>query len=467
MNLIESIQTKDTTTENGMPTNTTSLNRCVDLFFLIGAMRGDHPKRILHKFIKAYHENPLAALRILFWVRDIRGGAGERRTFRIIWEWLCNNHPEIAIKNLSNVDYFGRWDDHLVGLGSSLEYDIVSRIQNAIELENKLAAKWMPRRGKFANILRKGFKMSPKEYRKFLVENTTVVETLMCSNQWDSIDYSKIPSLSMSRYSSAFKYHSGEKFRLFIEELKLGKTKINVGALYPYDVIKNLKLGEVDSAIEQWNRLPNFMEECREYILPLIDTSGSMSSHQLGQNLNALDVAISLGIYISEKNVGQFKDYFMTFSHKPVLQHLVGNLYERYYQLNRAQWDMSTNLESVFRRILTSAVDNGVSISDMPSKILIISDMEFNQCIHNPNDSVMNMIEKEYITNGYKVPEIVFWNLVSRHDNIPVKFDKKGTALISGFSPSILKSVLNMNEMTPVDIMLTTINNSRYSSINI
>ena len=205
MDFIQSLQTKDTVTENGMPTHSTSFSSCVDLFFTIGAVRGQSPDRILNNFIKAFYEDKTVALRILFWARDARDGAGERNTFRIIFKWLCDNHPETITKNLQYVSYLGRWDDYLVAIGTKCENEVMSMIKEALDSGDQLCAKWMPRKGLIANTLRKHFKMTPKEYRKLLVSNTNVVETHMCSKNWSAIDYSKVPSLAISRYTVAFR----------------------------------------------------------------------------------------------------------------------------------------------------------------------------------------------------------------------------------------------------------------------
>lgn len=463
MDFIQSLQTKDTVTENGMPTNSTSLNRCVDLFFTIGALRGQNPSSILEVFVKAFYENKDVALRILFWVRDPRDGAGERNTFRIIFEWLCNNHPECVIKNLSHVSYLGRWDDYLVAIGTKCENEIVSLIKEELEKGNQLCAKWMPRKGNVANILRKHFKMSPKEYRKLLVTNTNVVESNMCSKNWSDINYSHVPSLAMSRYTTAFNRNDGTRFKLFLDDLKQGKTKVNVGALYPYDVIKNIGNGEL--AQQQWDALPNYMENCHELVLPLVDVSGSMYTSIPNSRLEAIQIAISLGLYISERNIGPFKDYFMTFSSRPQLVHTTGSLLDRFNQMSASDWGMNTDLIAVFQHMLNHAKMNNVKPSDMPSKILILSDMEFDRCIHNRDNSAIESIKERYKEFGYTLPKIVFWNIISRNKNVPVRYDENGTALVSGFSPSILKPLLSMKITNPYAVMMETINNYKYLNI--
>ena len=469
MNFIESLQTKDQVTQNGMPTNSTSLNRCVDLFFSIGAMRGQDNQKILNKFIKAFEENRTIALRIVFWCRDVRGGAGERNIFRIIWSWLCINHPEIVNNNLSNVDFLGRWDDHFCGLGTESEKAIIERLKVAIiEDKNQLAAKWMPRKGKIANILRKKFGLSPKEYRKLLVENTNVVESKMCANDWTNIEYDKLPSLAISRNKNAFKKHDSEGFSNYVSLLEKGEKKINASAVYPYDIIKSMLMGEENHKIceQQWNTLPNYMEDCYDYVLPVVDVSGSMHRPIGGnKNLTAIAVAVSLGLYISQRNIGQFKDYFMTFSEVPELVHTSGTLHQRFKQMSSSNWGMNTNLIRMFDTILKHARTNNVKACDMPTKIIIFSDMEFDECIKNPKNSAIESIRQTYEEYNYTLPKIVFWNILSSGNNVPVRYDEHGTALVSGFSPSILKSLLNMKISNPYAVMMDTINNVRYSEI--
>lgn len=467
MDFIQSLQTKDITTENGMPTNSSSFDRCLDLFFTIGALRGANSERILRYFIRAFNENKTAALRILFWSRDVIDGAGERNTFRIIFKWLCENHPDSVIKNLDYVNYLGRWDDMLVGLGSKCEDAICEKIKESLEDGHQLCAKWMPRKGKTANILRKKFKMSPKEYRKLLVSNTNVVETKMCAKKWSEIDYTKLPSLAMSRYTKAFKVNDPVRYMQYVADLKVGKVKVNAKAIYPYDVIKNLRMGNNDLAQEQWNALPNYMAECHDLVFPLVDVSASMEA-PVGNNpnLTCMDVALSLGLYISERNEGPFKDYFMTFSQNPHLVHTSGSLKERMIQMENSNWGMNTNLIKVFEKLLEQAKENNVRACDMPTKILILSDMEFDMAMRNPKNSAMEEIENLYRENNYTLPKIVFWNIQSRGNNFPVSFDKQGTALVSGFSPSILKSVLKMDVANPHRVMLDTINDEKYLGIN-
>jgi len=475
--LLRAMQTKDSFTENGMSTNSTSMNLCVDLFFQIGAMRGQDKTRLINSFTKAFGENPLTAMRLLFWARDIRGGAGERKIFRDIMEYLANNRTEVLGKNLHLVSEFGRWDDLLVLVGTPLESQALGLYSEALNAKNGLAAKWAPRpnvvnseKKRWATALRKYMGLSPKEYRKLLVENSNTVEQLMCAREFTMIDYSKLPSKAMSDYMKAFKKNDLARFEAYLNSVEKGEVKINAGAVYPYDIVKSLKQGNSKGANVQWEALPNYLENSKERFLPVVDVSGSMEC-PAGQNPNVtcMDVSISLGLYISQRNVGPFQDAFVTFSSSPSLQYLKGSLSERYNQLRRADWAMSTNIQAVFDLILNKAKASKVSEDEMPTMVLILSDMEFDYAGgRNWNDTAQQMIERKYTEAGYTMPKIVYWNIQSRGDNNkPVQFDKNGTALVSGFSPALLTNLLAGKEMTPLAMMMSVIGSERYASVTV
>ncbi len=457
-----------TLTENGMVTNPTTLNKCVDLFFSIGAMRGKSKDKVVSLFNEAYKENPLIASKLLFWSRDVRSGAGERQIFRDIVTHLTTTSPQTVRKNIGLIPEFGRWDDVLVLVGTELEDDMFILIKDSLTNGDALCAKWMPRKGDVANRLRKLFRFTPKEYRKMLVNLTNVVESKMCAKDWESIDYSKLPSLASSRYQKSFVKNDTERYDEYKKALIDGTAKVNAGAVYPYDIIKSINQGG-DTVVseKQWESLPNWMEDSNERILPVVDVSGSMCCPAGGNdNLSCMDVAISLGMYISERNEGNFKDAFITFSNNPQLQYLTGGLKERLNKLRRADWDMSTDLEAVFNLILNQAKTYNIPQDKMPTKIMILSDMQFNQATRSDLGS-QSMIESMYEVAGYKKPDIIYWNLNARGTNFPVEFNKDGTALVSGFSPSILKPLLSGKNMTPESIMMDTVNDERYSLITI
>ena len=477
MNLIDALQVKDTVTENGMSTNSSPLNQCVNLFFQIGAMRGVDKKRLFTKVSKAFNEDPLTTIKIIFWARDVRGGAGERQIFRDCLSWLCDNHKEVLYKNIHLISEYGRWDDILTLVGTQNCWDsALEMIKSALTNEDGLCAKWMPRKGVKANIIRRYLQLSPKQYRKLLVRLTDVVETKMCAKDWESIDYSKLPSLASSRYQKAFIKNDESRYETYKQALVDGVTKINAGAVYPYDIIKSIKHGgEKVVAQAQWDSLPNYMEDINERVLPVVDVSGSMTTPAGNNgNVTCMDVSTSLGMYISERNEGVFKNAFITFSSRPQLQLLEGSLTDRLDQLERADWGMNTDLQATFKLILDQAVKHNVSESEMPTKVLILSDMEFDTAISGNWDSVTDwnptaqeMIKGMYEEAGYEMPGIVYWNIQSRQDNVPSRFDEMGTALVSGFSPSIMKNILSCEELTPYKMMMEIIGSTRYESIRV
>lgn len=474
MKLTKALKIKSTSTENGMPTNLTSLNFNVDLFFKAGAMRNAEETAIISLVSKAWVEDPTTCLRILFWARDIRGGAGERRFFRAAIKYLADKDPQGIAYIIRHIPEYGRWDDLLIFEDTRSEDCALSLINNALNESNSLCAKWMPRKGTFANKLRSFMNLSPKAYRQLLVGLTNVVETKMCAKDWDSIEFGKLPSVASARYQKAFGKNAYEKYSEYIQALVKGEAKINTGAVYPYDVTRSLEKGNPTVASEQWKALPNYFENSTERILPLVDVSDSMTT-SCGGNLTCMDVAISLGLYISERNEGPFKDHFITFSNKPQLQHLTGNLKDRFDQMSSAEWGMSTNLKAAYKLILNQAVKHNISHDEMPTQILILSDMEFNMATGKGyeksnsrtwNSSAQEMAKEMFSNAGYELPNIIYWNIQSRGENVPVRFNEQGTALISGFSPSIMTSLLSGANMTPVSIMMETIGKERYSCIN-
>jgi len=483
--LLDALRTETGRTENGMPTNTTTLNSCVDLFFQIGAMRGQDTDRLISLFSSAYVENPLIAMKLLFWARDVRGGAGEREIFKVISKYLVDSHKESIQVNLALIPEFGRWDDLLVFIGTELESDVLSLIKDGLSNDETkgLCAKWMPRqhatnpdKKRAYHVIRKYLKMTPKSYRKMLVELSNTVEQKMCAKDFNNIDYSKLPSKAMSDYMKAFSRNDGERFSEYLSSVQKGETTINTGAVYPYDIIKNLKHGNSNGADTQWAELPNYLEGNQERLLPLVDVSGSMSQLVNGNpNLNVMDIAISLGLYISERNEGKFHNGFLTFHSDPQLLYTNGKLSDRFIQMCNAPWGATTNVVKAFDLILNQAVKFNVSEDEMPTMLIILSDMEFDTAnstsywggtpIYTP--TAQKAIADRYAKAGYTMPKIVYWNLAARNRNFPVQFKEDGTALISSFSPAILKSVLAGDDMTPESMMMKVVNDERYSNVNI
>ena len=465
---VEAVENQESRTANGMKAQKTTTNKVVDLFFNIGASRG---KDIIPAFVAAFVEDRELALRVALWSRDARGGAGERKLFRDILSHLETVDIDAAKALLSKVPELGRWDDIFVFKTQEMKHEAYTMLKNALIDGNGLAAKWTPRKGNVAIELRKFLGWSPKQYRKTLVSLTTVVETQMCANDWDNINFSHVPSLASTRYKKAFNRHT-PKFAEYVQALVKGEAdvKVNSGAVYPYDVLKGVSSfgydrTEKNHIIAQWDALPNFVGDAN--IMPLVDVSGSMGCRAGGSasktDISCMDVAVSLGLYLADKNVGKFKDTFITFSERPELMTLHGNIVEKATQMVKSTWGMSTNLHAAFDLILDVATKYNVPHSEMPEMLLILSDMQFNSCIKF-DDSAMQMIERKFAAAGYTAPQIVFWNINSS-DHVPVKSDKSGAALVSGFSPAIMKALLaaDMSEFTPEGICLKTIMIDRYA----
>ena len=467
---VSAVQNQSARTTNGMRARKSTASNVVDLFFKIGASRG---KDITPAFAAAYAEDSETALRIAAWARDARGGAGEREIFRQILKYLEKVKVEDALRLMSKAPELGRWDDVMVFENPFLKQMSFEMVKNALAEGNGLAAKWTPRKGEFATEFRNYLDWSPKFYRKRLVELTNVVETKMCAKQWDSINFSHVPSVASARYKKAFYRNATEAYTSYVAALVKGedpKVKVNAGAVYPYDVLKgvsamsygiNYNATQLNLIVKQWEALENFIGDAN--VLALVDVSGSMSCPAgRNSNVSCMDVAVSLGLYVADKNKGKFKDTFLTFSGNPELLHLKGNVVQKMQQMVKSDWGMNTDLVKAMDKILSVAVNGNVPQEEMPAMLLILSDMQFDQCARF-DDTAMQMIERKFNAAGYNVPQIVFWNL-NASDNAPVKSDKSGAALISGFSPAIVKAVLSADtsEFTPEAIMLKTVMIDRY-----
>jgi hypothetical protein len=452
---VQNTQVLDRTT-NGMLALKATTDPVVDLFYKIGASRG---KNIVPEFERAYQFDSTLATRVLLWSRDVRGGAGERKLFRDVLVHLENLHPEMLERILPHVSEFGRWDDLLVFSTKEFQDRAYALIAGALNSGNGLCAKWIPRKGPIALALRNYLGLTPKQYRKLLVNLTNVVETKMCAKDWNNINFSHVPSVAAARYQRAFGRNAPDAYAVYKQALTNGTATVNAGAVYPHDVIKTITAGDQTVAHAQWEALPNYMGESA--VLPMVDVSGSMNCSVGGNpSLTCMDVAVALGLYCADKNRGAFKDLFLTFTSTSKLEVLRGDIVSKCSQLRKADWGMSTNLHSAFEAVLNVAVSQHVPQEDMPKYILILSDMQFNQCVKH-DDSAMQMIARKYQNAGYTVPNIVFWNL-HNSGTVPVSAHTSGAALVSGFSPSIMKSILAAKEFTPRSVMLDTINQPRY-----
>ena len=490
-----------TTTENGALVRKTTYNSCLDLFALIGSVRNRESKEIITLFEKAYNEDQLTAMKILFYLRDIRGGIGERNTFRVIAKYMAGAHTTSMRKNLEFISEFGRWDDLYAFIDTSLQNDsleiIKKQLSKDLESENpSLLAKWMPSENtsssttrRNATITRKYLKMSPKTYRKTLTKlrkKIDIVETKLCENNYKDIEYDKLPSGAGLKYKDAFFRHDKERYSQFIEDVSTGKTKINSSTLFPYELVREAEnfiyyCNNFETILyndkrtllnEMWKALPDYVGNNDEDCLAVVDVSGSMGG-------TPMQMAISLGLYVAEKNKGAFKNHFITFSKTPELIEIIGDDFVGKVEfIKSSNWGYNTNLEAVFDLILNVAIKNNLPQSQLPSRLFIISDMEFDDAIQDSfwvtyenkiyKETLFQTIAKKYKDAGYEVPTLVFWNANSRNDLIPaIEDDGIKVQYVSGASPRTFELLLKNETLTALDLMFEAINVERYNCITV
>lgn len=472
-------------TENGAVTFATSQDPNVDLFSLIGSLSKGNSNRVNANalFNMAFAADPEKATRIMLWSRDIRGGGGRRQVFRDWLQHIETTQPELCALVIPFVPVYGRWDDLLVLRTGAMKDRVNTLIIEALRAGHGLAAKWMPRTGRRAVELARAMRLARPEYgdatflrrwRRDLAKLSKTVEQQMSAGQWAEINYDHVPGVAMLRYRKAFGRHDYLRYGEWLESLKKApvEKKMNVETLYPFNIVSQLANGhnrwetnygraaQSDALLEeQWRRLPNFIQNAN--ILAIADVSGSMTSEVQGK-VRALDVAISLGLYVAEKNKGPFNGIVVNFSDKSELVHLTGKtLREKANQVAGMAWGGSTNVQAAFDNILNVALTNRVPAEDMPTHLVIVSDMEFNSCGgRNTNLEVARM---KFERAGYRLPKIVFWNVNGRQGNSPARAFDQDIALISGFSPAIMGAVLGAKHVTPVEVMEKAIMKDRYN----
>lgn len=460
---LTALSANTTRTQNNMVAHASTGSGVLDLFFGLGTrkLKGRHLKTL---FELAWADNKSLAMKTIFYNRDIREGRGERASFREVINHLANMDGEKLAPKVPLIPEYGRWDDLFSLFETPLEGTALAVIRAGIESNNGLCAKWMPRKGPLAVKIREFLQLSPKAYRQKIVALTKVVEQQMCAQQWPEINYSHVPSKAGTNYAKAFFRHDEERYKAWREELKKAPkdrkqaVKINVGTLYPHDVI-----AQIDSKAypvqEAWDELKRKFPLTDEKIIPVCDVSGSM-------NGQPMEICLALGLFLSELNTGPYKDKFITFSAKPKLQLLTGTLAQKRTQLRRADWDMNTNLEAVFELVAQAA--KIAKPEDVPKIILILSDMQFDQAVALPSANALTMIDEKFTKLGLKRPAIVFWNLSNYAGTLPVQAHQSGAALVSGFSPTVLKTILtHPGELSPMGMMLSTLNTKRYEALEV
>ena len=500
--------TNVTRTENGAVTHKSTLDGLYDLFALGAAYRVRNDEDCIVLFEKAYKEDPTYALKCLFYLRDVRGGQGERRFFRVVINWLAKNYTDTMERNLKYVPEFGRWDDLYSFLDTPLEKAALDRmaIQFMLDLRSKtpsLLGKWLKSENassakskEIATKTRKHFGLTPREYRKALTllrSRINVVERLMSAGRWEEIEFDKIPSRAGLIYRNAFARHDVERMRrdamTYKEFMEREDTKVNAKALYPYEVVaKATEYSDINSwwlrsspkkdpteraAINKyWDNLTDYFKNASLDALCMIDTSGSMWGMEASAPIN---VAISIGLYAAERARGPFAGHYISFSSQPQLIETVGvdfvDKVERIYRTNLCS---NTNIEAAFDMLLNTALRAHCKQKDLPQSIIIVSDMEFDEArgrrsyyghqIPDDTETLMEGISKKWERAGYKMPNLIFWNVQARQNNIPM-VTRNGITFCSGFSPVLFEQIIQGK--TGYDLMMDKLNSARYECIRV
>ena len=497
------LQPNVSVTENGATGYKTTGKNLLDLNFMLSSMRNMDENEIWDRFLLAYNENPTLAMLWLFFARDIRGGCGERRTFRVVFQRFCRENDAVAVRLLSLIPFYGRWDDLVdISCGDgpcAVREKAISVIRKQLiaDLDNvsakkpvSLLGKWLPsintssaETRRKAEMLRSAMELSPKQYRTMtsrLRKYIDVVERHMSANEWDKIKYDIVPSRAAMNYREAFDRHDPDRYREYLSDVRSGDAKINAGALYPYDIIHAYTEGwgevkPLDDTLEaQWKALPNTVPE-NQSTLVVVDGSGSMTSTVGNSGVTCMDVARSLGIYFAEKLKGPYHNQFITFSSHPQYVSFADGLsLNAKLEIMEQHSDVSnTDIEKVFDLILDTAVENHLRQDDIPSNILVCSDMEFDEatCSYGCYDwgpvdeALFDTIRKRWESAGYKLPRLVFWNICSRTGTIPVTENDLGVALVSGFSPNIADMVMS-GELDPYKCLVAKLTSERYQPVS-
>ena len=481
-------------TENGAVGYETTGKALVDLNFAAASLRNESESKVIDRFIRAFYEDRVLAMKWLFFLRDARGGLGERRSFRIIIRYLAVNMPEMICKLVELMAEYGRFDDMLCLLDTPVEDRVLEVLEKQLEtdLENmeqdrsvSLCAKWLPSGSasseetrRLAARLQRGMGLTAREYRKLLASlraYLNVTEVYMSDRRWKEIDYSKVPSRANMLYRKAFMLHDQTRREDYLEQVRNHEAVMHADVLMPHDIVSqyttrqgwNIRTGEEDAALEAlWKNLPDRVAEAGN-VLCVVDGSGSMLCPVGTGNVTALHVSNALGIYFAERMSGAFHNRFITFSNSPRYVDLstCRTLREKLELALSHSECTNTNIEATFELILQTAVQNCLKQEELPQTILVISDMEFDNAVWGQDtDTLFETIRKRFACCGYQLPRLVFWNVNSRTGAIPVRENELGVGLVSGFSVNICKMVLS-NELDPFSCLKKTLEGERYRAV--
>lgn len=474
-----------TLTENGAVTNASSKSYILDFFAQGGAFRLGKRDGV-QEFARAFRENEDLACKALFYLRDVRGGQGERKLFRDCMAWIAQNEPKVAEQLIKHVPEYGRWDDLYTFVGTPVQNAAFAVVASQLSQDMasdkpSLLAKWLKSVNTSSKVSRtlarmtaRALGMTDAAYRKTLAalrKRINILETTLSVKEYAAIDYSKIPSRAGFVYRKAFARNDGVRYGDFCQKAAKGEVKMNAGTLYPYEIVGQIldnryysgqySGGGMATLEAAWKNLPDYFGSKEVDMLVVADTSGSMSG-------TPLNVSVSLALYAAEHNKGAWNGKFITFSDTPKLQDVVGKtLFEKVSNLANAEWEQSTNLEAVFDLVLRA----GMRSKSMVARIVIVSDMEFNAATRNydgkADATLMEHMRAKFAAQGFKLPELTFWNVAARQGNYPVTMNESNTQLVSGLSASTFQDLIANTSTTPYEYMLKVLGADRYAAIKV
>ena len=473
-----------TRTENGAVALNTTGDARLDFFGTVGSLRGADKERITRLFSEAYKEDPLFAVKIAFYARDVRGGLGERETFRTLLRFMTKHHPEALRPNLDLIGVYGRFDDLYCLIGTPMEEGMWAAMKRQFEEDRQnmqagnavsLLAKWIKTAdASSANTRKLGILTAQKlgysvyEFKRLvraMRRQIGVVEALMSAGRWDEIRYSAVPSRAMMIYRNAFMKHDEERFGAFVRKAAGGEETIHAGALFPYDIVekvmemrvRGIRITEDETLEAQWRRLPDYVEAGTNALV-IADTSGSMYGRPMA-------TSVGLAVYFAERNTGPYHNMFMSFSGTSRIQMLKGEtLVQKIRSIDMRDWANNTNLKAAFQHVLEIAVRNHVAAEDMPKSLIVISDMEID-CCGDKNWTFYEKMSLKFRKYGYRIPNIIFWNVASRHDVFHADRSRAGVQLVSGQSAAVFRQVMQCVGLSPVEAMERIINSERYAAV--
>ena len=473
-----------TRTENGAVALNTTGDARLDFFGSVGSLRTAEKERINRLFSEAWKADPVFATKIAFYARDVRGGLGERQTFRTLMQYMAEHYPEALRRNLDLIGVYGRYDDLYCLIGTPLEDEMWAAMKKQFEEDRKdmkegnaisLLAKWIKTADASAEKTRKlGILTAQKlgysvyEFKRLvraMRKQIGVVEALMSAGRWDEISYSAVPSRAMMVYRKAFRKHDAERYGQFIRNAADGTETIHSAALYPYDIVEKVmhigwggrKIIEDETLEAQWRQLPDYVEKGTNALV-IADTSGSMYGRPLA-------TSVGLAVYFAERNTGAYHNMFMSFSGTSRIQVLKGDtLAQKIDSINMDDWQNNTNLQAALDHVLEIALQNHVSPEEMPKALIVISDMEIDHC-GDKNWSFHEQMANRYLNFGYQIPNIIYWTVNSRHDIFHADKNRTGVQLVSGQATTVFRDLMKHVGMNPVEAMEKTILSERYDPI--